>query len=434
MDHMERRQNEELMEARRLRRQEQKRKLLMRQRVLAAVLLVIFVLSLILILRGCRNRREHPELYAKKDTTLQLETEPDTTVTISAVGDIMITDELLADAKQPDGSYNFAESFAAVSGYTLSSDLTIGNLECNFCGAPYAGKPDYRAPESLATTLSTIGFDLLQTANTCSIQNGLSGLQSTIRYLNAAGIDHVGTYASSSDKSSNEGVLLRNVSGLKVAILGYTKGLGGLSLPHGSEYAVDLLYTDYATDFDKIATDAINRSLDAANALQPDVILAMLHWGSESDRTVTASQERIANLLFAGGVDAIIGTHSHIVGPMETRSVTTDAGKDKTCFVAYSLGNFYSTMDSSVATNCRDGVVLNLSFTKNGETGETALSGVSYTPTYFADHGEDASPRYEILPVRTAITTNLFPSLNAAMTDTIAHLRTYTQSDFDSGK
>ena len=53
MDHMERRQNEELMEARRLRRQEQKRKLLMRQRVLAAVLLVIFVLSLILILRGC---------------------------------------------------------------------------------------------------------------------------------------------------------------------------------------------------------------------------------------------------------------------------------------------------------------------------------------------------------------------------------------------
>ena len=34
MDNMERRQNEELLEARRLRRQEQKRRLLMRQRVL----------------------------------------------------------------------------------------------------------------------------------------------------------------------------------------------------------------------------------------------------------------------------------------------------------------------------------------------------------------------------------------------------------------
>lgn len=136
---------------------------------------MIVILSLILILRGCRNRREHPELYVKKDNALELQTEPDATVNIAAVGDIMITDDLLADARQPDGSYQFAESFAAVSGYTLSADLAIGNLECNFCGEPYAGKPDYRAPDSLAMTLSTIGFDLLQTANTCSIQNGLSG-------------------------------------------------------------------------------------------------------------------------------------------------------------------------------------------------------------------------------------------------------------------
>ena len=212
MDNMERRQNEELLEARRLRRQEQKRRLLMRQRVLVIVLLVIVILSLILILRGCRNRREHPELYVKKDNALELQTEPDATVNIAAVGDIMITDDLLADARQPDGSYQFAESFAAVSGYTLSADLAIGNLECNFCGEPYAGKPDYRAPDSLAMTLSTIGFDLLQTANTCSIQNGLSGLQSTIDALTNAGIDHAGTYASQTERSNNGGVVLKTVS------------------------------------------------------------------------------------------------------------------------------------------------------------------------------------------------------------------------------
>ena len=427
-------QQEQLAEARRLRRLEQRKRQRVQIRLVLFVLLIIAVLSAVLIFRGCRaDKTAANQPSAPKAASNQITTEPDLTITVAAVGDIMIDDDLLAAALQENGTYDFSRSFAAVAGMTGSADLTLGNLELNFAGEPY-GSATGSAPESLAMALAGVGFDVVQTANSASIQNGLSGLQSTIRYLNAAGIDHVGTYAASSDKSANEGVLLRNVSGLKVAILGYTKGLCGLSLPHGSEYAVDLLYTDYATDFDKIATDAINRSLEAARALQPDVILAMLHWGSESDRTVTASQERIAKLLFAGGVDAIIGTHSHIVGPMETSSVTTDAGKDKTCFVAYSLGNFYSTMDSSVATNCRDGVVLNLSFTKNGETGETALSGVSYTPTYFADHGEDASPRYEILPVRTAITTNLFPSLNAAMTDTIAHLRTYTQSDFDSGK
>ena len=426
-------QQEQLAEARRLRRLEQRKRQRVQIRLVLFVLLIIAVLSAVLIFRSCRADKSVQMPSAPKTAASQITTEPDVTITVAAVGDIMIDDDLLAAALQEDGTYDFSRSFAAVAGMTSSADLSLGNLELNFAGEPY-GSATGSAPEALAMALAGVGFDVLQTANSASIQNGLTGLQSTIQSLNATGIEHVGTYASAAEKDVNEGVLLRNVSGLKVAILGYTKGLGGLSLPHGSEYAVDLLYTDYATDFDKIAAEAINRSLEAARALQPDVIIAMLHWGSESDRTVTSSQERIANLLFAGGVDAIIGTHSHIVGPMETRSVTTDAGKEKTCFVAYSLGNFYSTMDSSVATNCRDGVVLNLSFTKNGETGDTSLTGVSYTPTYFADHGEGEAPRYEILPVRTAITTNLFPSLNQTMTDTIAHLRTYTQSDFDSGK
>ena len=427
-------QQEQLAEARRLRRLEQRRRQRVYIRLALFLLLIIAVLSAILILRGCKAEKATPTQPAVSDSSSnQIETEPDIAITIAAVGDIMIDDDLLTAAQQENGTYDFSRSFAAVAGMTGSADLTLGNLELNFAGEPY-GSATGSAPDALADALAGVGFDVLQTANSASIQNGLSGLQSTIRTLNAAGIDHVGTYADSAASTESSGVLLKTVSGLRVAILGYTKGLGGLSLPQGSEYAVDLLYTDYATDFDKIATEALQRSLDAANALRPDVIIAMLHWGSESDRTVTKSQERIANLLLAGGVDAIIGTHSHIVGPMETRSVTTDAGKDKTCFVAYSLGNFYSTMDSSTATNCRDSVVLNLSFTKNGSTGETTLSGVSYTPIYFADHGKDAAPRYEILPVRTAITTNLFPSLNETMTDTIAHLRTYTQSDFDSGK
>ena len=124
MENPERRQNEELLEARRLRRLEQKRRLLMRQRVLGVVLSIILILSLILILRGCRNRREHPELYQKTTDEFSLETEPDTVLNIAAVGDIMISDELLADARQPDGSYQFAENFAAVSGYTISASLT----------------------------------------------------------------------------------------------------------------------------------------------------------------------------------------------------------------------------------------------------------------------------------------------------------------------
>lgn len=435
MDNMERRQNDELQQARRLRRLEQKRRSRLRQRVLIAVLLVIFILSLILILRGCRNRREHPELYEKKQDTLSIETEPDQTVTISMVGDIMITDELLADAKQPDGSYDFAGSFAAVSGYTLAADLTIGNLECNFCGEPYTGKPDYRAPDALAQTLSTIGFDLMQTANTCSIQNGLSGLQSTIDTLSSVGIDHAGTYASQTERAQNDGVVIKTVSGLKIAIVAYTKGLGGLQLPEGAEYAVNLLYKDYSTDYETLDMDALLRSVDAAKERKPDVILVLLHWGSEATQQTTTRQESIAMQLFERGADAVIGTHSHLVGKMQTMQVTTDDNKEKTCFVAYSLGNFFSSQSSSYASGCEESLILNLQFTKNGQTGETTLRSASYTPLYLMDNGSGADgSRYEILPIRTAIASGLFQSQTEKLTNAISNLRTKTESDLDSGK
>ena len=152
--------------------------------------------------------------------------------------------------------------------------------------------------------------------------------------------------------------------------------------------------------------------MDAAKALKPDIILVMLHWGSEA--TLEPDQERrsrIAKQLFERGADAIIGSHSHLVGRMETMDVTTDDGKDKTCFVAYSLGNFFSSQDSSYASGCEESVILNLQFTKNGETGETALTDVELyaaVPAWTAAQDADGS-RYEILPIRTAIASGLFP-------------------------
>ena len=180
MDEQEFERDEQLLEARRLKRLEQRRRRKVQQRIVLGVLLVILILSMVLIVRGCKSRSAQQEQSGETADAQQnapesvVPTEPDTTVTIAAVGDIMMYDEQLDAARQDDGTYDFTSSFAAVSGSTVSADLTVGNLELNFCGEPYSGKPDFRAPESLAKTLSSIGFDVLQTANTYSIQNGLS--------------------------------------------------------------------------------------------------------------------------------------------------------------------------------------------------------------------------------------------------------------------
>lgn len=432
--------DDKMLEERRLRRLEQKRRRRLQQRIVLCVLIVILILTIVLIARGCQSRKDtggkSQSVPVQNTPTAQIpDAQPDTVITLAAVGDIMVYDEQIAAAKQADGSYDFSDSLSAVSALTMGADLTVGNLELNFCGEPYSGRPDFRAPEALALALKEKGFDLVQTANTYSIQNGISGLKSTIKYLNTVGIDHVGTYAAKDDKETNDGVLLKNVNGIKIAFIAYTKGLNNISVPEGSEYCVDLLYKDYDSEYKEVNKDAIVKSVKAAKALSPDLIVAMLHWGSEWDTTVVSTQDKITDLLLTNGVDIILGSHPHVVGEMKQVPVTTVDGQQKTCFVAYSLGNFLSSPDSQKYDYAMESLILNLQITKNGSTGETALTGISYTPLYILKTESDVEgTRYQVVPIRSAINNNLFPEMNDAFTAAIAHLRTNTASDYDSGK
>ena len=432
--------DDKMLEERRLRRLEKKRRRRLQQRIVLGVLIVILILTIVLIARGCQSRKDtggKPQSVPVQNTpTAQIpDAQPDTVITLAAVGDIMVYDEQIDAAKQADGSYDFSDSLSAVSALTMGADLTVGNLELNFCGEPYSGRPDFRAPEALALALKEKGFDLVQTANTYSIQNGVSGLKSTIKYLNTVGIDHVGTYAAKDDKETNDGVLLKNVNGIKIAFIAYTKGLNNISVPEGSEYCVDLLYKDYDSEYKEVNKDAIVKSVKAAKALSPDLIVAMLHWGSEWDTTVVSTQDKITDLLLTNGVDIILGSHPHVVGEMKQVPVTTVDGQQKTCFVAYSLGNFLSSPDSQKYDYAMESLILNLQITKNGSTGETALTGISYTPLYILKTESDVEgTRYQVVPIRSAINNNLFPEMNDAFTAAIAHLRTNTASDYDSGK
>ena len=82
-----------------------------------------------------------------------------------------------------------------------------------------------------------------------------------------------------------------------------------------------------------------------------------------------------------------------------------------------------------------ESVILNLEFTKNGKTGDTSLTGIQYTPLYILKTESEAEGvRYQVVPIRSAISNNLFPDMESTFTDAIAHLRTNTDSDYDSGK
>lgn len=436
--------NEELLEARRLKRMELKRKRKMQQRITLGILVVIIALVVILIAKGCSGAKEkEPEIPDEPivpETPVVEETTPDVTATLAAVGDIMMYDAQIEAGRISETEYDFSSCFEAIKPHTISSDLTVGNLELNFCGyAPYGGNPTaqpyFNCPEVLASNLANIGFDILQTGNTYSIMSGITGLQSTINFLNQAGIDHVGTHATDPAQSGSGGVVLREVNGITMAFIGFTKGVNNMRLPTNNQYSVDLLYTDYDSNYQQVDTTSILERIDAAKKSNPDVIIAMLHWGSEYDTAISETQEEIRDLMFRNGVDVILGSHNHIVGPMEMIEVETTEGEKKNCFVAYSLGNFISSMTKQYT---QESVILNLQFTKDGKSGDTTISNVSYTPLYILDRGEGAEKRYEVLPIRNAINSDMFQAYEGVMEAAIDNINNHVTAleggvSYDSG-
>lgn len=435
-DNLER--NDDLLEQRRMRRMEMKRKRQMQQRIILAVLVVVLILIIVLIARGCSAPKQPDDIGTPPPIEEEIveEVEVNVTATLAAVGDIMMYDTQIKDGQVDETTYDFSKAFGAVMAQTISPDLTVGNLELNFLGyAPYTGSPQgptyFNSPEILASNLADIGFDILQTANTYSIVNGIGGLQSTINFLNQASIDHVGTHSTDPALSGSGGVVLRDVNGIKIAFIGFTKGLNGFTLPPNNMYSVDLLYTDYNTAYEQVNVTAITDRIEAAKATEPDVIVAMLHWGSEYDLTISKTQEEIRDLMFKNGVDVILGSHTHVVGPMEMVEVKTNDGEEKECFVAYSLGNFYSDMTKPYT---QESVILNMEFTKDGKTGDTVISDVNYVPLYILDRGEDTTgTRFEVLPIRKAIASSTVEEYEDVMNTAIDNLKVNTNSSYDSG-
>lgn len=316
--------------------------------------------------------------------------------TLRAVGDIYLTDAMLDAARCSDGSYDFSAQFAGIIPALAEADLTLANFEGNFDSAPY-GKDLASYPDALAKTLSAAGIDLLQTANTFSIFNGMAGMERTKSVIEAQGMTAFGTYVSAADRESNQ-VIVREINGIRIAFVAFTKGLGGMGLPTGSEYCVNLLYTDYTSNYEVIDYDGIRAVMKAARGTNPDLIVAALHWGSENTRDVSKSQESIANLLIDCGADLILGSHSHLAAPIEERAVRMDNGEDKTVVIAYGLGDL-SAVDEDGSTV---GVMLDLEITKDS-SGSTYFSKVGYRAVGAVDRGEDIQNRFRVLDIDSAL-------------------------------
>ena len=301
-----------------------------------------------------------------------------TTIHIKAAGDLNVTNTVI-NAGVAVGGYNYTRAFMDVASTLSDADLTVLNLEGNICGEPY-GSDTTSAPRELLEGLRNAGVDLIQMANSCTINNGLIGLTSTLQSIRAAGLEPVGAFASESEFRESKGYTITHAQGVKVAFVAFTKGLGGRGLPAGNDNLVNILYEDYASTYDKIDRTRITSVLKAVEAEKPDITIALLHWGSEYNDDISDTQKSIVNLMKKQGVDVIIGTHPHTVQAIEYDEL---AGT----LVAYSLGDFFGDA-SRGGTNYS--IILDLEITKDSSTGTTKVTDYSYTPIYTVSEAESA--------------------------------------------
>lgn len=298
--------------------------------------------------------------------------------TVAAVGDISLSSDQLRSFRTDAGSFQFDNCFRQVAQTISSADIAIGNFEGTVTD-DLSKVQSNNLPTSFLGALADCGFDYLQTANSCSIQNGISSITTTMDAIENYGMHSVGTYRSLQEKSSTGGVQIVEVNGIRIAIVAFTKGLKNMHLPDGCEYAVDLLFNDYDVNYSSINEDGILSTLENANAAEPDFIIAMVHWGSENTTEISGTQNTITDLLINNGVDVIIGSHPHIVGKIEHRNVQLKNGSWKDVYIAYSLGDFLTASEQS---RTQYSCILNLEFSKDSQTGYCAITDISYTPTY----------------------------------------------------
>ena len=289
-----------------------------------------------------------------------------TVIHLVAAGDVNITDAVVASGGE---SYDYTDTLLDVAHLLAEGDITVVNFEGNLCGSPY-GSTSRSAPQSLAEALSRAGVDLVQLANSYSINQGISGLQATIQGVKDAGMEPLGVYADERAYKAGKGYTIKDVEGVKIAFVAFTKGMDGMTLPKGSENCVNVLYSDYDSTYQDLDRSKINSVLDAVEEEKPDLTVVMLHWGSEYNDTISSTQKSIVSLLQERGVDAIIGTHPHYVQQMTYDPETGN-------FVAYSLGDLLSDGQRS---GTEYSVVLKLEITKSAEG--TKITGYSYTPIF----------------------------------------------------
>ena len=334
-----------------------KRKLKIDRIIIALTVLAIAIIGIYFLVSSLTNKNDdNNDVIAGNKNENKEETYK---VSMVMVGDNLIHSSIYNEANRNanyDG-YDFKPMITMIKDKVKGYDLAYYNQETILGGSEIglSDYPTFNSPYEAGDAMLDAGFNMVSLATNHTIDRGEKAVLNSCEYWNSkTDVLTAGSYCSEEERNE---VKVMEKNNITYTMLNYTYGTNGIAIPKGKDYLVNVWPMDYNADygvgyeaFKETVREDVERVRDKV-----DVLIVAMHWGVEYTHTPTKYQKDAAEFLASLGVDIVIGTHPHVVQPVEWIDDT---------IVFYSLGNFISAQEQSDNYNKMVGLMSSLDITK----------------------------------------------------------------------
>ena len=315
------------------------------------VLILVIILSVLcyLIVKDDLFKEEKPK-EIKETKEVKKEKVKEEKLSLVMVGDALLHSSLYNDAYQ-NGTYNFSPQLELIKPIVQNYDLAFYNQESILGGTSLglSSYPTFNSPQEFGDAMVDAGFNLVSLANNHTMDKGVKAIESSCNYWKTKDVLTAGSYCSGEEADN---IQVKEKNGIKYALLAYTYGTNGISVPQDKPYLVNLYSDEKAkADIEKVRDKV-------------DLLIVSMHWGTEYRSEPTDEQKREAEYLSSLGVDIIIGTHPHVIEPITYIGNT---------LVIYSLGNFISAQTTSNDYNTIVELMTSVDVVKTTKNGQSEI-------------------------------------------------------------
>ena len=321
------------------------------------ILIIVIVVGCFLVKKLTSNNTNNNVIAGDKNN--QKEEEKTYKLSMVMVGDNLIHSSIYKEANKLAGydGYDFKPMITMIKDKVKGYDLAYYNQETILGGSELglSDYPTFNSPYEAGDAMLDAGFNMVAIATNHTIDRGEKAVLNSCEYWKSkTDVLTAGSYCSEEERNE---IKVMEKNDITYTMLNYTYGTNGIAIPKGKDYLVNVWPMDYNADygegyeaFKETVREDVERVRDKV-----DVLIVAMHWGVEYTNTPTKYQKDAAEFLASLGADIVIGTHPHVVQPVEWIDDT---------IVFYSLGNFISAQEQSDNYNKMVGLMSSLDITK----------------------------------------------------------------------